>query len=222
MGYWLVLALIVVAGLAVIVAMSGEPLSNNRIRPRTLVVLAASDGTGEGLADPVAESWPMLLAQPSPSPELNVVNLSIAGLTLDRALKEALPSALELRPDRAAIWLVVNDYGFGRPLAAYVADLRTILGAFRNAGVEVFIGNLPDLSSLSFLADVSEDAVQLRADCAIWNQEIAHVAADFDATVLDFFTQPVAPEAVADDGFHPSAEGQRQLAARFREALFAP
>ena len=219
MGYWIVLGLIAVALAAVLVTVLGVPELANRQDENVWVVLAASDGTGQGLDDPESAAWPTLLAESLPSEAPRVVNLSIGGLTLDRALTETLPEAVALRPRRAAIWLVVNDFGYGRPLDAYVADLDSALAALNQAGTRVVIGNLPDLSTLPFLAEASGDAAGLRAECARWNAAIAEVAGRHGATVVDFFAEPIAPETIGEDGFHPSDEGQRRLAERFREAL---
>ncbi len=219
MGYWIVIGLILAALATVLLAVWSEPNMVAEQERDIWVVLAASDGTGEGLADPGAEAWPALLARSLPPSAPRIVNLSVAGLTLDRAVAETLPEAVRHRPTGAIVWLVANDFGFGRPLPAYLADLETVLATLRGAGAEVVVGTLPDLSTVPFFAQASGDPAGLRAECARWNEAIAAVASRFDATVVDFFPDPIDPETVGPDGFHPSAEGQRRLAERFRQAM---
>ena len=217
-GYWVAIGLIVIAVVAVLAVLwsEREPVEATG---DVWVVLAASDGAGHGLADPDDSAWPALLARSLPAPRPRVVNLSVSGLTLDRAIEEILPRARGLRPKRVAIWLAVNDFGIGRPLDAYAADLDRLLGTLREGGAEVVVGNLPDLSTLPFLADLSGDPDELRAECAEWNAAIAAIVARHDGVVVDFFAEPIAPESIGPDGFHPSQEGQRRLAERFRDAL---
>jgi hypothetical protein len=219
MGYWVALGLIAVAVAAVLVAVLGDSEEQSRRGDDVWVVLAASDGTGHGLDAPEAMAWPALLARSMPPGAARVVNLSIGGLTLDRALTETVPEAVALRPRRAAVAEVVDHEPDGHPLDAYIADLDAALAALAATGAQVVIGNLPDLSTLPFLAEASGDAAGLYAECARWNAAIAEVAGRHGATVVDFFAEPIAPEAIGEDGFHPSDEGQRRLADRFRAAL---
>jgi lysophospholipase L1-like esterase len=107
----------------------------------------------------------------------------------------------------------------GRPLASYISDLETVLTAFQRVGAAVIVGNLPDLSSLPFFAEASGDPAALQAECARWNEAITEVAQRYGATVVDFFPDPIDPATIGSDGFHPSEEGQRRLAERFREAI---
>ena len=217
-GYWIVIGLIAAAVVAVLLATWSERDMPVEQEGDAWVVLAASDGTGHGLDDPGAHAWPALIAG-STLTSPRIVNLSIAGLTLDRAVSSVLPDAVQLHPRGAVVWLVVNDFGMGRPLASYISDLETVLTAFQRVGVAVIVGNLPDLSSLPFFAEASGDPAALRAECARWNEAIAEVAQRYGAAVVDFFPDPIDPATVGSDGFHPSEEGQRRLAERFREAM---
>ncbi|MBA3414346.1 MAG: hypothetical protein H0U10_03860 [Chloroflexia bacterium] len=218
-GYWIVVGLVAVALATVLLAVWRDAEMVAEKERGVWVVLAASDGTGHGLDDPSTAAWPHLLAETTPPSAARIANLSVGGLTLDRAITEALPELLRLRPQGVTIWLAVNDYGFGRPLAAYIVDLETLLAAVRATGAAVVVGNLPDLATVPYLAEASGDPAALRADCARWNAAIAAVASRYEATVVDFFPNPIDPETLGPDGFHPSAEGQRRLAERFRRAM---
>ena len=217
-GYWIVIGLIASAVVAVLLATWSERDMGVEQERDAWVVLAASDGTGHGLDDPGADAWPALIADFSPTAP-RIVNLSVAGLTLDRVVSSVLSEAVQLRPRGAFIWLVVNDFGMGRPLASYISDLEAVLSALRRAGAIVVVGNLPDLSTLPFFAAASDDPLALKAECARWNKAIAAVAERYGAVVVDFFPDPIDPDSIGSDGFHPSEEGQRRLAERFREAM---
>jgi len=218
-GYWFVIGVVVLALAAILFAVWRDEELVTEGERGVWVVLAASDGTGQGLADPDDGAWPLLLARSLPPTSPRITNLSVAGLTLDRAIRETLPKALRLEPRGVTIWLAVNDFGFGRPLPAYIADLETMLSTLQGIGAEMIVGNLPDLSTVPLLAEASGDSARLRADCARWNAAIAEVAAKYGATVVDFFPDPIDPETLGPDGFHPSEEGQRRLAERFRRAM---
>lgn len=183
------------------------------------VVLAASDGTGHDLADPDSEAWPAILARTLPPPAPPVINRSIGGLTLDRAVAEVLPGAVALRPAVALVWLVVNDLAYGRPLDDYAADLDALLAPLTGTGAAVYLGNVPDLSTVPMLAAGADDLAELRTLCRAWNDVIADRAARYRARVVDFSAEPVPPENLGIDGFHPSRRGHVALAERFRAAV---
>lgn len=218
MGYWLVMAMVGIALGTVLVTCWEEPHGRSSAGRRPWVVLAASDGTGHGLDESETSAWPAILAQSLPPTSYEILNLSIGGMTLDRAVVELLPEAISASPARVSLWLVVNDYGYGRLLEDYARDLDVMLAALNATGATVWVGNLPDLSTLPFLAEASGDPIGLRAECQRWNEAIAEIAARHGAHVVDFFADPIDPVTIGEDGFHPSLEGQIRLAERFRLA----
>jgi lysophospholipase L1-like esterase len=186
----------------------------------TYVAIGASDTSGYGVPDPATQGWVPQFAAMLPA-GTRLVNLGVNGLTLHRALRVDLPVALDAHPDLVTVWLAVNDLLDGVPLAAYRADLHTLLSGLREAGARVLVGNLPDLSL------VPAAAARLGADpagtIAAWNAAIAAEAQATGATVVDLHGswQELAahPEYVGPDGLHPSVAGYARLAQVFASAL---
>ncbi len=206
-GYWIVAGLVALAVAAVVVA--GVAPEAAPPGPLRLVVFAASDAA----PGPGGPTWPDLVAEGLPPATIDVRNASVGGLTIDEADDE-LPAVLGEPYDVAIVWLAINDLASGRPLPDYLADLDGILSALSGPGRAVAVANLPDLASIPLLAALVDPAA-LRAACAEWNEGIARVAARHGADVIDLSGQPVNPEDLSGDGFHPSQVGQQRLAEAF-------
>src|SRR6266540_3306165 len=150
------------------------------------VAIGASDSVGTGARNPATEGWVAQLHQKMPA-GTRLANLGIGGLQTQQAIDQALPVALDLQPSIVTVWLAVNDYAAGVPLAAYRADLDTLLGALaQGTRARVYVANVPDLTLLPVFRDRPPDA--LRADVALWNAAIAEAAAAHGATLIDLFT----------------------------------
>jgi acyl-CoA thioesterase-1 len=178
------------------------------------VAIGASDSVGTGARSPASEGWVTLVYQKMPA-GTRLANLGINGLQLRQALDQVLPVALDLRPTVVTVWLAVNDYAAGVPLAAYRDDLDTLLDALaQGTRARVYVANLPDLTLLPRFGDRPPDA--LRADVAQWNAAIAAAAAAHGATLIDLFADwgelRDHPEYISRDGLHPSSRGHRRLA----------
>jgi acyl-CoA thioesterase-1 len=213
-GYAIVMAMLACALVAVLVA--GTIEGETSFRRRLLVVLGASDATGEGTPDPSRDNWVARLAADLPD-DVEVRNLGVAGSTVAQALREQLPHARAAQPAVTACWLAVNDLAAGVPLAAYERDLSVLVRRLRAAGGVVILGNVPDLSRVPALAGAGAGASLRTAE--VWNAAIARLAAAESATVVDLFAEPMTIEDFGPDGFHPSPRGHRRLAARFRPAV---
>jgi len=224
MGFWLVVAtvLIGVAAAALVAAALGRqspPHAEGQRAPRAvLVVLAASDAVGEGLASPNQDNWVALLGKQLPD-GVEIHNLAVAGSTVSGALQTQLPAAVRLAPDVALCWLAVNDFLAGVPLSAYVSDLTSLLNALRQSSRHVFVGNLPDISALPALSNDHPSGAAEGGAIAAWNAAIAKIGDETGVTVVDLASTPLAPEDLGPDGFHPSAIGQSRLAGRFLPAV---
>ncbi len=184
------------------------------------VALGASDAVGVGATNPAREGWvPRLHAQMPEGTKL--VNLGVSGSELSEALDQQLPVALAARPDIVTIWLAVNDFKNGVPLARYERDLDSLLGELRKTDALITVGNVPDLASLPIPDFVLRQygvgsLSQLRAEVARWNAAIARVARKHGAVLVDIHAQwrelQAHPEYISGDAFHPSTQGYARLA----------
>ena len=81
--------------------------------------------------------------------------------------------------------------------------------------------NVPDLTSVPFF--YSYNPVTLRQQIEAYNTVIANVVQHHHAILVDLSSQrynlQAFPEYISNDGLHPSAEGYRQLAKLFYQAL---
>lgn len=188
----------------------------------TYVAIGASDAFGVGTEDPDRQSWPTQLAARL-GDHVHLINLGIPGETAEQALQDELPVALDAKPDTVTVWLGVNDYADGVPLATYKQQLGRLLSALHTGiHADIVVGNLPDLTLLPrFATYAAEDA--LRADVRRWNAAIADVCARAGVTLVDIFSgwSELAqhPEYISDDGLHPSTLGAQRLASLFASAL---
>ena len=239
MGYWIVVAMLACAVAAVAAALVAEPLAEPAAeressarppraadpdRPLRWVAMGASDAAGFGTADPARLNWVALIAADLPA-RVRTRNLAVPGSTLADARREQLPDALASEADVVSLWLVVNDVLAGVPLGAYERELAGTLRALREAGCEVVLGNLLDLSRLPSLLAAGFDPAALRGLVQRWNASIARLAAAHGATLVDLaaHSEHLAerPEFLGPDGFHPSEAGQAALADLFRPAVQA-
>ena len=231
MGYWIVVAMMLVAVIAVVAAGVAEGEGGRRVRkPRPdkdrgliWVALGASDATGEGTPDPARDNWVSRLAAELP-PDVRLVNLGVSGSTLAGARRDQVPRAIEASPDVVSLWLVVNDALSGVPVAAYERDLAAVLASLSAVDCRVIVGNMPDLSRVPALGAAADRATLLRLTAEHWNATIARIAFAHGAEVVDLFDLGAAiderwPEYFGLDGFHPSPAGHRRLAELFRPAI---
>ncbi|MGZ3584611.1 MAG: SGNH/GDSL hydrolase family protein [Ktedonobacterales bacterium] len=187
----------------------------------TYVAIGASDAFGVGTDDPDRQSWPTQLAARLGG-HVHLINLGIPGETADQALLDELPIALDAKPNVVTIWLGVNDFADGVPLASFRQQLGSLFSALRQGThARIVAGNLPDLSLLPRFYGYQGDA--LRADISRWNAAIAELCAQNNVTLVDIFggwsELAQHPEYVSSDGLHPSALGAQRLADLFATAL---
>ncbi|MGH2601858.1 MAG: SGNH/GDSL hydrolase family protein, partial [Dehalococcoidia bacterium] len=187
------------------------------------VAIGASDAVGSGARDPTREGWVPQLHAKMPG-GTRLANLGIGGLTIDQALEQVLPVAVDLKPTTVTVWLAVNDLAAGIPLDVYRMDLDALLGTLRQeTPARVYVANLPDLTLLPAFAN--RDADELRVEVQRWNEAIAASAQSNDVVLVDLFTgwQELRehPEYISRDGLHPTSRGYRRLAEIFWNAMTA-
>jgi len=207
--------------------------------PVIYVAIGASETAGVGTRHPFVDAWPKVLWREA-LPEAVLYDLGRAGSTLSEALVEQSGEAVALSPDVVTVWLNVNDLVQQVPIETYERDLRSLLSPLTDGGATVLVATTPRIDSLPiYLAcrpDPPPDApvcpapelalptpTEVQAAVAGYNEAIERVAAETGAIVVDlqrYGNAPVDhPEWIADDGFHPSAEGAEVIAQAFAQGL---
>ena len=186
-------------------------------RDFTYVAIGASDAFGVGTDDPAEDNWPTVLAHLLGS-DAHLINLGIPGETVAEARQTELPVALDAKPSLVTVWLGVNDIVQSISVQEYEAQLEALLRKLQQqTHAHVFVGNIPDLSLLSFFAGFDQPTLQ--ATISRWNAAIAQAVAATGASLVNLYVDwselATHPEYIAGDGLHPSTEGAKRLAEVF-------
>jgi lysophospholipase L1-like esterase len=193
-----------------------NPLASSQ-RDFTYVAIGASDAFGVGTDDPAKDNWPTVLAHLLGS-DAHLINLGIPGETVAEARRTELPVALDAKPSLVTVWLGVNDIVQSVSVQEYETQLEALLRSLQQqTHAHVFLGNIPDLTLLSFFAGY--DQTTLQATISRWNAAIAQAVAASGASLVDLYADwnelATHPEYIAGDGLHPSTEGAKRLAEVF-------
>jgi acyl-CoA thioesterase I len=137
-----------------------------------------------------------------------VVNQGISGDTTKDAV-ERLSSVLELHPEVVIVELGGNDGLRGLPLATTRANLDTIVGTLRQAGSKVL------LAGITLPPNYGPDYIRQ------FNAIFPEVAAKYHVTLLPMLYAHVyyVPDAIQQDGVHPTAKGAQLIAGNLRPLL---
>ncbi|MCA1839157.1 MAG: SGNH/GDSL hydrolase family protein [Actinomycetota bacterium] len=192
-----------------------------RYGPLTYVAIGASDTVGIGAADPDKDAWVAQLFAHLPAGS-RFVRLGVSGSTAEQALTEQVPKAEEAKGDLVTVWLAVNDFNSLMPVERYAAALDSILIRTSVHGERVFVGNIPDLTTLPSYKAIPSNIVHGRVD--EWNAEIRRVVAKDHAVLVDLVAPSRTLSAqgksmISEDGFHPSTDGYRLLSDVFWAAI---
>ena len=235
------LVVVVGATATLVVGCAGGPPDTIEVEalpaPFTYVAVGASETIGVGADDPVTEAWPTVLYRTALSRSATYVNLGVSGATVRDAIARELPAALAEEPRLVTVWLNVNDLVRRVPVADYERDLATLVRALRRDGAtEVLVATTPPIADLPVVraclpggsgcrlpgglpsVEVVTDAV------AAYDAAIRRVAGTEGAVVVDLGAAAggrIDASLVARDGFHPSTEGHRRVAAAFADVLRA-
>ncbi len=203
--------------------------------PFTYVAVGASETVGIGANDPVSESWPSVFYRNALARSATLVNLGVSGATVREALDRELKPALAEEPRLVTVWLNVNDLVRQVPVEQYQRDLGTLVRALRRGGAtDVLVASTPPVVDLPLLRACLPggtgcqlpfrlpSAETITERVAAYNAAISRVAEAEGAVVVDLAAAGggrIDPTLVAADGFHPSTEGHRRVAAAFADAL---
>jgi len=169
---------------------------------RRLVVLGDSLAAGMGLAE--AEAFPALVQERlrAAGHVVDVVNAGVSGDTSAGGLAR-VDWVLRQRPEILVVELGANDALRGQPLAGIERNLREIVRRGRAAGARVVLLGM-DIPT-SYGPEYASGFAALYPRVA--REEGADLVAGF---VREVGADPALLQA---DGLHPTAEGQRRLAA---------
>jgi acyl-CoA thioesterase-1 len=203
--------------------------------PFTYVAVGASETVGIGADDPLTQSWPSVFHRTALARSATLVNVGVSGATVQEALARELQPALAEEPRLVTVWLNVNDFVRQVPVARYERDLGTLVRALRRGGAtDVLVASTPPVVDLPVVRACLPggsgcplplglpSAEAITEGVAGFNAAIARVAEAEGAVVVDLEAAAgggIDPALIAVDGFHPSTEGHRRVAAAFSDAL---
>jgi len=199
----------------------------------TYVAVGASETVGVGAQDPLTEAWPSVFHRTALARSATLVNLGAREATVRQALDRELQPALAEQPRLVTVWLNVNDIVRQVPVEQYERDLSTLVRALRRGGAaDVLVATTPPVVDLPVVRACLPGGTGCRlpvrlppADeiterVAAYDAAIARVARAEGAVVVDLAgAAAIGADLVAADGFHPSTEGHRRVAAAFAGAL---
>lgn len=215
--------------------------------PVTYAAIGASETTGVGTFDPLRNAWPRVLWRQTLPAGSTLLDLGVSGTLASQALIDQVPEAVALHPDLATVWLNVNDLIHGVAPKRFGRTLDGIVHRLLAGGsTTVLVANVPHVESLPiYLACVSPNGLftaplgnvvqcppelvglvpgpsEVRATVAAYNRATARVVRAEGAVLVDLHglgpLPAERPETIAEDGFHPSNEGAKVVAAIFGRA----
>lgn len=212
--------------------------------PDVYVALGTSETAGVGLdqALRLRFAWPQLFYNEALSRASTYYNFAIPGITTAVALQRELPQALAVHPTVATVFFTIDDLVAGVTPAEYGSNLDTIVHSLRKAGATVLVAAAPHIDGLPAYSACTATSGSTttcplgpgitlpppaEADAAIdvYDAAVQSVAARENAIIVDLRSRSyditTHPEYISDDGLHPSALGDEQIANLFVSAYRA-
>ena len=174
--------------------------------------VALGDSYTIGTSVRADERWPeQLVAALGPQPPTLdlVANLGINGYTSADLIRDELPALDGLHPEFITVLIGVNDVVQGVPVAAYEANVASILDDLlgRVVAGRIVAVSTPDYTVTPAGADYGDPRQQHDAIVAA-NATLARLAAARGIAFVDIFDLSLRAgrdrSLVADDGLHPS------------------
>jgi hypothetical protein len=167
---------------------SGAPGSTAAPAGVDVLVTIGSDATfGDGLTNPLRDSWPQKLYHEAFARSAVLVNASDRAVRVGRALAVQVPLALEVHATVVAVWLGDTDLEAGFPVPGFEANLDLLVKRLSDSGARVLLGNIS----------------RARAGAAAYDDAIARIARSRGATLVDCAaalsaTPKVGPSSLVD------------------------
>jgi hypothetical protein len=216
MSYWVVMAIVVIAIIAVMIAIELEPdepdvVGEDSERRPVWVAL------GSNALAPSADSdshWPELIRQEF-GDRIIAYDFTRFGATADEVQRDGLEAAIAAKPDVVSLLIGPDDFRDAENLNLFERRLWHILSTLTREFATPILTTLPDLTTLPSLA-AEDDAVVLTEERQSWNVAITRLCSVARAELIDVEATRSVPEAAlwteASGRFVLTDEGQRWLA----------
>jgi hypothetical protein len=188
MGYWLVMAIVALAIVAVMIALGSEeagPTALERPKGKRFVWVAlGSSGLSPGAHEDESQTSWVDLVRAALDQGAITYDFTQAGSTATEAQRNQLEAAVATGPDVVSLFIGPDDFRDAEDLNTFERRLWHILSTLRAAGATAVMPNLPALSKLPSLA-AEEDQESLAEELTSWNAAIARLVAAADGHLVD-------------------------------------
>jgi hypothetical protein len=187
MGYWVVIAMVLVAVIAVLYAVLAESESHpDHVRPGADTPLVVLMGTRaiDGSAEVHSPPWPERV-RTALTGAVEVYDATVPSARVSDYHGADLVAIFRPPPAVAVIWLGIDDFLLGTELGTFERGLGHLLSSLAAERISLVTLALPDLASL--LAEdgaTPEDIVAARAEIRRWNATITRLATAYHARLL--------------------------------------
>lgn len=187
-------------------------MMTNDKRDAPVIYVAVGDSTGVGVGAKEGGYPARLLKRiKHERPQARLVNLCVSGATTEDLLREQLKAAINARPTLVTVGIGINDVGHFVSLEKFARNFEEIVKRLKEGtSARIVVSNLPDISFAPVAPVYMRD--QIRAQVNLFNARIGDIAARYDLSLVDAYTEthaiiPTHPEFFSEDGFHPSDAG---------------
>jgi lysophospholipase L1-like esterase len=233
---------------------AAPPAAGSALPAGAVTIATFGDSLTQGDCDDAGHGYParLLALVNQVRPGSKVVNVGHSGWTSGDLANTAndpptdIARAIDAKPDIALVWIGSNDlwalYEYGPEpmtgqaerddLAAYEANLDTVLRRLKNNGAAIYVALLDDQSKRpvaaspnptepAFPSTTAADLALMSAHVSALNDVIRRKASEYAATTVDFFDTTIftTEATLCSDGNHPNESGYDAIAARWFAAL---
>lgn len=186
MGYWLVMAMVIIAVIAVLVAIASDDDTAKPVVAKGRLVVATA-GTNlwasDGPDDEAGRRWTELV-RASAGERWITFDFARLGAGVHELRREQLTAVMATKADAVAIVIGPDDFRDAERLDVFERHLWLALSQLRDERICTVVTRLPDLTKLpSLLAE--DDQAGLRDELQSWNASIARLAHACGAGLVD-------------------------------------
>jgi hypothetical protein len=194
MNYWVVMAIVVIAIIAVMIAIEMEPdepeVATLDPKGRPIWVALGSSALPQGEHHPNAVNWVELIRQAFGDRTI-AYDFTRFGATANEIQRDHLDAAIAANPDIVTMLIGPDDFRDAENLNVFERRLWHILSSLNREFTTSVLATLPDLSTLPSLAD-EDDASVLADELASWNVAITRLCSVAHAELIDVETTVLA------------------------------
>lgn len=169
-------------------------------------VLAFGDSVTFGTGAAPGEDWPTLLAGLT---SWHVTNAGLPGDTAEAGKRRIQGLLDEHAPALVIIEIGGNDFLRRRAPSAVKEDIKFLIAAAKNAGAQVVLIGVPELSLLAVVSGKAGDSPIYR--------ELAKE--ERVPLIADLFSDILSRPALCADKIHPNAQGYQKMASGIQAGL---